>query len=97
MSKTPIFPGTSSLLWWPTLLAVAPDLVGFGQAKMAKRAVVLTFGSAAVAALTGAGFPAAMIGPELSPFGVGRDVFEKPTSALTTAHGGSAKNSAILP
>jgi hypothetical protein len=85
------------VLWWPTLLAVAPDLIGFGQAKIAKRALVLTFGSAAPAALTGAGLPAAMICPELGPLDVGQDVFEKPVAALTTAHGGSAKSSAILP
>jgi hypothetical protein len=38
-----------------------------------------------------------MVGPELSPLDVGRDVFEQPVSALTAAHSGSAKSSAILP
>jgi hypothetical protein len=81
----------ASVLWWPALLAIAPDLIGFGQAKMAKRALVLTFGGAALVASTGASLPAAMVCPELSLFGIGRDVFKKPVPALTTAHDGSAK------
>jgi hypothetical protein len=64
---------------------------------MAKRALVLTFGSAALAALTGAGFPVAMVCPELGPLGIARDIFEKPVSTLTIAHGGSAKSPVILP
>jgi hypothetical protein len=77
------------------LLAVAPDLIGFGQAKVAKWALVLAFGSAALAALTGAGFPAAMVCPELSPPSVGRDVLEKPVPALTIPHNSPAKSFAI--
>jgi hypothetical protein len=62
---------------------------------MAKWALVLAFRSAALAALTGTGFPAAMVCPKLGPLGVGRDLFEKPVPALTISHNSFAKSSAI--
>src|SRR5690242_7747598 len=58
---------------------------------MAKWALVLAFGSTASAALTGAGLPAAIVCPKLSPYDVGRDVLNEPVSALTITHGNSAK------